>query len=244
VTGPSEQEAVLDTVTTPLTVAECTDVSRTFGFGRTAVHAVRDVTCRIPVNARIAVTGPSGSGKSTLLHLIAGLDTPTTGSVRWPALHDNGRDTWTGIGMVFQGPSLLPSLDVTENVALPMMFAGQSDDAAMRHARAALELVGLGELAFKLPDQLSGGQTQRVAIARVLAARPALILADEPTGQLDRHNADGVITVLLDTAITIGAAVLISTHDPAVATRLTDQWVMSDGHLDTHPRRVRDAPTS
>jgi ABC-type lipoprotein export system ATPase subunit len=193
------------------------------------------VNCRIPACARIAVTGPSGSGKSTLLHLIAGLDAPTAGSVRWPALHDSGPGRPMGIGVVFQGPSLLPSLDVTENVALPMLFAGQAHDAAMSHAHAALDLLGIGDLAAKLPEELSGGQSQRVAIARVLAARPALILADEPTGQLDHHHADKVITVLLDTAISIGAAVIISTHDPAVAARLPDHWVMRDGHLDTHP---------
>jgi ABC-type lipoprotein export system ATPase subunit len=230
-----EQEAAIDTVTTPPALVACTNVSRTFGSGATAVHAVRDVTCRIPPWARIAVTGPSGSGKSTLLHLIAGLDAPTAGSVQWPALPDSRHGHPTAIGMVFQGPSLLPSLDVTENVALPLLFAGQSDDTAMCHARAALELVGISELATKLPDELSGGQAQRVAIARVLAARPTVILADEPTGQLDHHHADRVVTVMLDTAISIGAAVIISTHDPAVAARLPDHWVMRDGHLDTHP---------
>ena len=103
----------------------------------------------------------------------------------------------------------------------------------MHHARAALDLVEIGDLAAKLPDELSGGQVQRVAIARVLAARPAVILADEPTGQLDHHHRRRVITVLLDTAISIGAAVIIATHDPAVAARLPDQWVMRDGQLDT-----------
>src|SRR6185437_13829947 len=157
----------------------------------------------------------------TLLHLIAGLDAPTAGSVRWPAPEDSPHTT--AIGMVFQGPSLLPSLDVTENVALPMLFAGRDHDAAMSHAHAALDLLGIGDLAAKLPEELSGGQSQRVAIARVLAARPALILADEPTGQLDHHHPDKVSTVLLDTAISI------------VAARLPDHWVMRDGHLDTHP---------
>jgi putative ABC transport system ATP-binding protein len=237
-----EREAVIATVTTPPAVIECTNLSRTFGVGATAVHAVRDVTCRIPPRARIAVTGPSGSGKTTLLHLIAGLDVPTAGSVHWVALPDTRHGHPSAIGMVFQGPSLLPSLDVTENVALPLLFAGQTDDTAMHGAHAALELVGIGELATKLPDELSGGQAQRVAIARVLAARPTVILADEPTGQLDHHNADRVITVLLDTAITIGAAVVISTHDPAVADRLPDHWVMCDGHLDTRPNTDRPTP--
>ena len=213
---------------------QCTDISRTFGAGPTAVQAVREVSCRVPQSARIALTGPSGSGKSTLLHLIAGLDTPTAGSVHWPAL-EGPRPGPAGIGMVFQGPSLLPSLDVTENVALPLLFAGQPHQVAVHHARAALDLVEIGDLAGKLPDELSGGQAQRVAIARALATRPAVILADEPTGQLDHPTADRVITILLDAAVSIGAAVIIATHDPAIAGRLPDQWVMRDGQLHTEP---------
>ena len=129
--------------------------------------------------------------------------------------------------MVFQGPSLLPSLDVTENVALPLLFAGQASPRghAATHS-AALDLVGIGDLAAKLPEELSGGQAQRVAIARVLAARPAA----DPRRRT--HRADRpppppseVITVLLDAAISIGAAVIIATHDPAVAARLPDHWV-------------------
>jgi putative ABC transport system ATP-binding protein len=213
----------------------CVGLSRTFRAGATEVHAVREVTCRVPQSARIALTGPSGSGKSTLLHLIAGLDAPTAGSVQWPALEESNRGRPTGIAMVFQGPSLMPSLDVTENVALPMLFAGLPHQAAMQHARAALDLVEIGDLTAKLPDELSGGQAQRVAIARALAARPAVILADEPTGQLDHPTAHRVITILLDAAVSTGAAVIIATHDPAIAARLPDQWVMRDGHLDTEP---------
>ncbi len=217
---------------TPSAVAQCVGVSRTFGSGDTAVRAVREVSCQIPPHARITLTGSSGSGKSSLLHLIAGLDEPTAGSVSWPGLGSapGGR---SGVGIVFQGPSLLPSLDVTENVSLPMLFAGHDDATAMAEARAALDLVGIGDLAEKLPDELSGGQSQRVAIARVLAARPTLILADEPTGKLDHHHAQRVISVLLDTATVIGAAVLIATHDPAVADRLTEHWTMRDGQLTT-----------
>ena len=228
-----EQEAAIDTVTTPPALVECTNVSRTFGSGPTAVHAVRDVNCRIPPWARIAVTGPSGSGKSTLLHLIAGLDAPTAGSVRWPALEDSPHAT--AIGMVFQGPSLLPSLDVTENVALPMLFAGQAHDAAMSTHTRHSTCSGSATWPPNCPRSCREARRSGSPIARVLAARPALILADEPTGQLDHHHADKVITVLLDTAISIGAAVIISTHDPAVAARLPDHWVMRDGHLDTHP---------
>ncbi|MDT5070404.1 MAG: lipoprotein-releasing system ATP-binding protein [Mycobacterium sp.] len=213
------------------TVVECIDVARSFGSGATAVHALRLVNCRIPASARIALTGPSGSGKSTLIHVIGGIDAPTTGTVRWPGLHADRRGRPDGVGVVFQGPSLLASFDVVQNVALPMLFAGGDELSAYERALAALELVGMGDSADRLPDELSGGQSQRVAVARVVAARPALILADEPTGQLDKHNADRVITALLDTATTIGAALMIATHDPAVAARLTEHWTMRDGYL-------------
>lgn len=218
---------------TPSAVAQCVAVSRTFGSGDTAVRAVRDVSCLIPPDSRIALTGSSGSGKSSLLHLIAGLDQPTEGSVSWPSLGNIRDGRPNGIGVVFQGPSLLPSLDVSENVALPLLFGGQDDGTAMADALAALDLVGIVDLAEKLPDELSGGQSQRVAIARVLAARPTLILADEPTGKLDHHNAQRVISVLLDAATAIGAAVVIATHDPAVADQLREHWTMRDGQLTT-----------
>lgn len=214
-------------------VACCVAVSRTFGSGDTAVRAVREVSCLIPPDSRIALTGSSGSGKTSLLHLIAGLDQPTEGTVSWPSLGNIRDGRPSGIGVVFQGPSLLPSLDVTENVALPLLFGGRDDGTAMADARAALDLVGIRDLAPKLPDELSGGQSQRVAIARVLAARPALILADEPTGKLDHYNAQRVISVLLDAATAIGAAVVIATHDPAVAGQLTEHWTMRDGQLTT-----------
>jgi ABC-type lipoprotein export system ATPase subunit len=238
-TRPGEWEAPVDTRTRSI-VAECSAVSRTFGSGTTAVHAVRDVNCRIPSQARIALTGPSGSGKSTLLHLLAGLDIPSAGRVRWPALEHDRHHCRREIGVVFQGPSLLPSLDVTENVALPLLFGGQADDTASCCAGAALDLVGIGDLAAKLPDELSAGQLQRVAIARVLAARPALILADEPTGKLDHSNAERVVTVLLNTASVTGGAVIIATHDASVAARLSDRWVMRDGQLFTEPDADRD----
>lgn len=228
----------------PRVVVECTGLGRTYGTGQTAVTAVRDVSFALPTSARIALIGPSGSGKTTLLHLIAGLDTPTTGTVRWPVLRDIRRGRAAEVGVVFQGPSLLPTLDVTENVALPILFAGQSADRAMQHAGIALALLKIGELADKLPDELSGGQAQRAAIARVLAARPKLILADEPTGQLDHDTAARTITVLLETADAIDAAVIISTHDPAVADRLAARWTMRDGRLDTGSTRVGADPGS
>jgi ABC-type lipoprotein export system ATPase subunit len=227
----------------PSVVVECRSVGRTFGSGVRAVQAVTGINCRVPLSARIALTGPSGSGKSTLLHLIAGIDTPTTGTVCWPALtaHGWGRPG-ARIGVVFQGPSLLPSFDVVENVALPMLFAGCCEDTAAQRAVEALQLVGMGDSVAKLPDELSGGQSQRVAIARVLAARPALILADEPTGQLDHDTGRRVIAALLDTATAIDAALIVSTHDPVVAGFLADRWTMRAGRLRTSVDTEPTAP--
>ncbi|HEY0449600.1 ABC transporter ATP-binding protein [Actinophytocola sp.] len=224
---PAELSATADATLDPAVLVECVDLARTYGSGAAAVVAVHGATCRIKPGARVALTGPSGSGKSTLLHLFAGLEHPTTGTIDWPALPRR-----TEIGLVFQGPSLLPALDVTENVALPLLLAGHRPDDATERALQAMSRLGIDELAGSLPDELSGGQAQRVAIARVLAARPLLILADEPTGQLDRHTADRVLSVLLSTADEVGAALVIATHDPTVAGRLAEQWQMRDGRLD------------
>jgi len=212
-------------------LVRCDDVARTFGTGAAAVVAVRRVTCEIRSGQRVAVTGPSGSGKSTLLHLLAGLDEPTVGRITWPGL--GGRDALRPgpVGVVFQGPSLLGPLDVLENVALPLILGGADDAEARAGAAAALDRLDLLSLRDKLPDELSGGQAQRVALARVLAGRPRLILADEPTGQLDSVNAHLVVDALLRGAEEMGAALVVSTHDARIAGRLDQRWRMADGQL-------------
>jgi putative ABC transport system ATP-binding protein len=133
--------------------------------------------------------------------------------------------------MVFQGPSLIPALNVVENVALSLLLAGAARDEALRRALGALDRLGIGELARKLPEELSGGQAQRVTVARVLTCRPSLILADEPTGQLDHEAGGRVVSVLLEATDELGAALVVATHDPTVATRLTERWRMVDGRL-------------
>jgi predicted ABC-type transport system involved in lysophospholipase L1 biosynthesis ATPase subunit len=148
------------------------------------------------------------------------LDTPTLGTVR--------RDA-DPVGIVFQGPSLLDPLTVLENVALPLLLAGESDSS--ERSLAALERLGLRELADKLPEEISGGQSQRVAVARALAREPRLILADEPTGQLDHASAELVVDVLLAAADHADAALVVCTHDPAVAARLETHWHMASGRL-------------
>jgi len=209
----------------------CQEVACTFGSGTAAVVAVHGVSATVTPSTRVALTGPSGSGKSTLLHLMAGLETPTAGTVSWPGLGGHPLAVPGRIGVVFQGPSLLPALDVVENVALPLLLADTAEDEATTRAVAALDLLAIGDLARKLPEQLSGGQAQRVAVARALAARPALILADEPTGQLDHEAAALVIDVLLHATTALDAALVVSTHDPLIAQRLPIQWAMRDGTL-------------
>src|SRR2546429_4911655 len=210
-------------------LARCTDLTRTYGSGTGEMRALRGVSCTLRPGAQVALPGPSGSGKSTLLHLLAGLDTPTSGTIAWPGLDGSPEGRPGLIGMVFQGPSLLPPLDVTENIALPLLLAGGQETQSRERAAAALHDVGLDELAARLPEELSGGQAQRVAVARALAARPRLILADEPTGQLDSAHAAQVVGLLLDAATLLGAALVLSTHDLAIADRFPVRWRMADG---------------
>ena len=207
------------------------NVSRTYGQGSTATVAVHSVSCTVAAADRVALTGRSGSGKSTLLHLLAGLDRPTTGTLSWPALGGSPAGRPGLIGIVFQGPSLLPPLDAAENVALPLLLAGGQVAESRRRALAALAEAGVAELAAKLPEELSGGQAQRVAVARVLASSPRLILADEPTAQLDAAHRDEVVRLLLAAADTLGAGLVIATHDARVADQLPGRWVMDDGRI-------------
>jgi ABC-type lipoprotein export system ATPase subunit len=214
-------------------VAVCTGAGRTYGSGPTATVALQPTDCTVLPDAHIALVGPSGSGKSTLLHLLAGLDDPTVGRVDWPGIGDRDALRPGPIAVVFQGPSLLPPLTVEENVALPLVLDGVRDAEAHERARATLERLDLLDLADKLPEEISGGQAQRVAIGRALAGRPRLILADEPTGQLDRGSGRAVVDVLLAAAQHAGAALVVSTHDPTVAERLSERWEMQNGRVRT-----------
>jgi putative ABC transport system ATP-binding protein len=212
-------------------LVRCAGLSRTYGQGPTAVVAVHSVNCTVGPTDRVALTGRSGSGKSTLLHLLAGLDRPTTGELSWPALGGSPAGRPGTAGVVFQGPSLLPPLDVAENTALPLLLRGVAEGEAKARAAAALAQAGVADLAGKLPEELSGGQAQRVAVARVLASAPRLILADEPTGQLDAAHRDEVVTLLLEAADVLGAGLVIATHDERVAERLPQRWIMDDGRI-------------
>ena len=157
-------------------------LERVHGSGRDAVAAVIDASFTISARDRIAIVGPSGSGKSTLLHLIAGLDSPTSGSIAWPALGRREQLRPGPVALAFQGPSLLPPLSVVENVALPVLLGGGSEAEAMRIARAMLGRFELTEIADKLPEEISGGQSQRAGLARALAGSP-------PNGEMPRDLA-------------------------------------------------------
>jgi putative ABC transport system ATP-binding protein/lipoprotein-releasing system ATP-binding protein len=209
----------------------CEGAARTYGEGPAAIVALEPTDCAVNPGDRIALVGPSGSGKSTLVHLMAGLDQPTLGTVSWPAIGEPGALRPGPIAVIFQGPSLLPPLTVEENVALPLILGGALDAEAHAAAREGLELLDLIELRDKLPEEISGGQAQRVAVARALVGAPVLILADEPTGQLDRANGAAVVDVLLAAAEHAGAALVVSTHDPMVAERMPDVWEMHSGRL-------------
>ena len=212
-------------------LVRCIDAARTYGSGRTATVALESATCEVPRGARVALVGPSGSGKSTLLHLMAGLDLPTKGSVEWPAIGSRDQLRPGPVAVIFQGPSLMGALTVEENAALPLLLAGHSEESAHAEARGALDLLDLLELADKLPEEISGGQAQRVAIARALSGDPDLILADEPTGQLDRASADAVIEVLLAAAEHSNAGLVVATHDFGIAEHLAEHWTMRNGRL-------------
>lgn len=219
-------------MSTPLVL--CDQLTRSYGLnGPGAVVALQPTTCTVPAGARIALVGPSGSGKSTLLHLMAGLDDPTAGTISWPAIGERSHLRPGPVAMVFQGPSLMPALTVLENVAFPLVLAGTTDRDARTRAAESLEVLDLTALAAKLPEEISGGQAQRVAVSRALAGRPQLLLADEPTGQLDHRNGETVIDVLLAAAEHTDAGLVISTHDLTVADRFPERWTMHSGRL--HP---------
>jgi ABC-type lipoprotein export system ATPase subunit len=212
-------------------VAEAIDVGRVFGTNGSQVVALQHATCRIQRGDRIALVGPSGSGKSTLLHLLAALDEPTTGTVTWPALGDRDTLRPSKISFVFQTESLLAPLTVLENIEVPRLLAGSNANEARNDASEILGALDLGALADKLPEEISGGQAQRAAVARSLITRPALILADEPTGQLDHHTAAHLLDLLLRRLEGSDTALVIATHDPVVAGRMKTRWTMDHGVL-------------
>jgi putative ABC transport system ATP-binding protein len=216
---------------------ELAGVWRTYQVGDAEVHALADVSLRIAAGEHVAIIGPSGSGKSTLLHVLGCLDRPTAGTYGF-----DGRDVGSlseqersllrrhRIGFVFQFFHLLPRLSAIGNVELPMLFAGVARDERRQRAGEALAAVGLTPRAHHRPDQLSGGERQRVAIARSVVMGPSLVLADEPTGNLDRASAHDVME-LLESMHRGGLTLVVVTHDAAIAGRARRVVQMDDGRV-------------
>ena len=222
------------------------DVSMRLASGGRPVDVLSEVTLDVPAGQFLAVAGPSGSGKSTLLGLIAGLDQPTSGSIRVAGVEitrlaedDLARFRRDTLGYVFQAYHLIPTLTALENVAVPLEIAGDAD--ALPRAENLLAEVGLADRAHHYPVQLSGGEQQRVAVARAIARRPALLLADEPTGNLDSGTGKQIIELLVGLRDTLASTLVLVTHDAALATRadrvvtLRDGRVVSDEPADGRP---------
>ncbi len=213
-------------------------LTRTYRRGSEDVHALLDVTLTIPPAAFAVILGPSGSGKSTLLNLIGGIDRPTSGKLTvdglaLPGLTERQLDAYRRdtVGFVFQFNNLLPNLNALENVALPLIAQGGGWGEARRQARAQLAALGLDHRASHRPAELSGGEQQRVALARAVIARPALVLADEPTGDLDHELAEVVLDLMSALNRDLGATFVIATHNPRLESRATHVFELSDGRL-------------
>ncbi|MEU8729088.1 ABC transporter ATP-binding protein [Streptomyces tendae] len=227
---------------TPGLAVELRGVRRQYGRGAGTVHALAGVDLALPRGTFTAVMGPSGSGKSTFLQCAAGLDRPSAGSVRLGGTEITGMDEneltelrRSRLGFVFQAFNLLPSLTVEQNVLLPMRLAGQRQDRG--RAAAVLAQVGLADKARRRPGELSGGQQQRVAVARALVTAPDVIFADEPTGALDTGTAAEVLGLLRHAVDTLGATVVMVTHDPAAAAWADRVLFLAEGSFADHLER-------
>ncbi len=219
-------------------VVQVSNIEKTYSLGNITVNALRGVNFALNPAEFVVITGPSGSGKTTLLNIIGTLDKPTSGSV----VIDGEEITRMNdaqltklrrykIGFVFQFHNLIPVLTAVENVELPLLTAGIKSKPAHERASLMLERVGLKERVSHLPDELSGGEQQRVAIARALANHPKIILADEPTGDLDTKTGTEVVQIMYEAAKRESASVLVVTHDPVVADRAEKLFEMRDGAI-------------
>jgi len=220
------------------------DVSRIYSSGAEVVHAIRNVDLEIPSKTFVTIVGRSGSGKTTLLNLMAGLDKPTSGSVLF-----KGTDISTmkekdlislrrkDVGFVFQSFSLLPLLSAFENVELPLRISGIKNTERQQRTKLALEIVGLSKRLHHRPYELSGGEQQRVAIARAIVIRPDIIIADEPTGELDSSNAQEIFTLLKNMVREHGITVIATTHDPTLLDMADMVTELSDGSIVEYSRK-------
>ncbi len=215
-----------------------THIARTFGKNATKLEVLKDINLEIHEGEIVALVGPSGSGKSTLLHIAGLLDTPTSGTIEIAGenatqMNDAGRTRlrMKSIGFVYQSHLLLPDFNALENVMMPQLIAGVKRKEAENRAKELLKAVGLSHRLTHRAGQLSGGEQQRVAIARALANRPALLLADEPTGNLDPKTADEVFDIFLKVVRETGLSALLATHNPELARKMDRRICVTDGEI-------------
>lgn len=230
-------------------VIQVTDLHKTYSRGSSTVNALKSVSLEVQAHEFVAIMGPSGSGKSTFMNLIGCLDRPTSGTYLLDGVDvtELSRSQLAllrsrKLGFIFQGFLLLPRMDALENVSLPMLYAGVARGARQARARAALESVGLAERAHHRPNELSGGQQQRVAIARALVNSPSVILADEPTGNLDSRTSIEIMAILQQLNQD-GATIVLVTHEPDIATYCSRTVTFKDGVIvsdrrNSHPARA------
>jgi len=218
------------------TVIDAVEVTRTYGEGEAAVHALRGVSLQVERHRLTAVMGPSGSGKSTLMHILAGLDRPDGGTVtidgtEVTTLDDDSLTKLrrSHIGFIFQFFNLLPMLTAEENILLPLEIAGQRPDPEWHEA--VMQKVGLTDRRTHRPSELSGGQQQRVAVARAVVAKPVVMFADEPTGNLDSRTGAEILGLLRDTVDSLGQTTVMVTHDPQAAAIADRILFLDDGHI-------------
>lgn len=221
---------------------EATQVTKNFARGSETIHVLRELTLAVPTGEFLALMGPSGSGKSTLLNLMGALDRPTSGQVTIDGDRiDNQSDGWLShwrslhVGFVFQFYNLMPVLTAQKNVELPLLLTKLSGRERREHAEAALEVVGLSHRNQHFPKQLSGGEQQRVGIARAIVTDPTLLLCDEPTGDLDKKSGDEILSLLQALNQEHGKTIVMVTHDPHAASRASRTLYMDEGHLTDQP---------
>ncbi len=213
-------------------------VTRTFGRGRTATRALRGVSFTVQAGQLVALRGRSGSGKTTLLNIVGGLDLPDGGRVRVAdrdvtamSDHERMRLRRSSVAFIFQSFGLIPILSAAENVGVPLRIAGMAPKAREERVRLMLDIVGLGEHAKQRPGELSGGQQQRVAVARALAGSPEVLLADEPTGQLDSETAKQIMRLIRTVVQSEGVTALVATHDPDLISIADSVLELEDGKI-------------
>ena len=217
-------------------ILRCENLTKIYGSGPTALKALNDVSLSIAQGEFVAIVGSSGSGKSTLLHLMGGVDRPTSGPVRLAGCDVYARSDEElavlrrrEVGIVYQFYNLIPTLDVRQNILLPLLLDGRKPDAS--HFRSIVHTLGLEDRLSHLPSELSGGQQQRAAIGRALIYRPAILLADEPTGNLDRKNSEETVALLKLSNQRFGQTVLLITHDEKIALEADRIITLEDGRI-------------